>query len=125
VTEEKASAATAPAAQALIGSKVQEMVDGTPEIMKELMQQFITQKDLNDRVRIRMRMKSILDLVSVDTVYPKTAAPRPRPNPYAAGPAPYMLPPAPGGLGDGGVVADPVEVPGAVPAPQNDDILGG
>ncbi len=41
-----------------------------PQLMCELTALFIDAKDLNARVKIRARMKAVLDFISVDTSYP-------------------------------------------------------
>lgn len=120
-----------------VGEKIKSMLDAAPDTMAELMRAFIGSKDLNTRVKIRLRMKALLDLVAVDTVYPKVPARdmdhgggfgrvgRPMIGDYA----PAL--PAPGDMraemdnrveqavGGGAVVP----VPGAEPV-QNDEILG-
>ena len=59
------------------GPKIKEMIASAPDIISELMCEFIEKKDLNARVKIRMRMKALLDIIAVDTIYPKTAATTP------------------------------------------------
>lgn len=56
------------------GEKTKAVIAGAPDVMAELMRAFIEQKDLNARVKIRLRMKALLDLVAVDTLYPKNPA---------------------------------------------------
>lgn len=60
---------------ALAGETMRAMLARTPDAMRELMQQFIENKDLNARAAIRLRMKALLDMVSVDTAYPPLFAP--------------------------------------------------
>lgn len=123
-----------------VGEKIKAMLDGAPDTMAELMRAFIANKDLNVRVKIRLRMKALLDLVAVDTAYPKVPARdmgdavgggfgRVRPfQPVYAEPMPPVMGDLRGemdrrvveGVGGGGVQP----VPGADPVPQNDDVLG-
>lgn len=56
------------------GPKTKAAIDSAPEMMAELMREFIDHKELNARVKIRLRMKALLDLVAVDTQYPKSPA---------------------------------------------------
>lgn len=51
-------------------SLVAELQASAPGIMAELMRGFIAARDLNSRARVRMQMKALLDLFSVDTEYP-------------------------------------------------------
>lgn len=122
-----------------VGSKSKALVDAAPDTMAELTKLFIEAKDLNTRVKIRLRMKALLDFLAVDTVYPKVPARDMdhgrmgggfgRVGPAMYEPAPAL--PMPGDLRaemdqrvdaavGGGAVAP---VPGAE-AVQNDDILG-
>ena len=55
-------------------------VASAPKIMAELTRAFIEKKDLKSRVQIRLRIKAILDLLSVDTEYPASATPKPTPS---------------------------------------------
>jgi hypothetical protein len=120
----------------VMGDKMKALVEGAPDTMAELMRAFIQTKDLNARVKIRLRMKALLDIVAVDTVYPKVPArdmdhgggfmgggrPRLAVGHGYAEPAPMqaeMDRRVDGGMG-GGVLP----VPGADPVPQNDDVLG-
>jgi len=41
-----------------------------PDEMSELTKQFISKKNVNDRVAIRLRMKAVLDYLSTDTEFP-------------------------------------------------------
>lgn len=83
-----------------------------PEEMAELTKDFITKKNVNDRVAIRLRMKAILDYLSTDTEFPPNplikkdegkspardvaymAAPNQQNMAYAGGNAVYPLPAA-------------------------------
>jgi hypothetical protein len=117
-----------------IGGKIKTMLDAAPDTMAELMRQFIESKDLNTRVKIRLRMKALLDLVAVDTVYPKLPARDMDQGRGIGRGRPYepMVPALQGpmdvqaemdhrvGEGVGGGV---LPVPGAE-AIQNDDVLG-
>jgi hypothetical protein len=44
--------------------------------MSGLMERYIAQKNLNDRAKIRLMMKALLDLIAVDTEYPPIAKKR-------------------------------------------------
>lgn len=50
------------------------MASAAPALMAELMREFIQKKDLNARAQMRLRMKALLDLFSVDTSYPPVPA---------------------------------------------------
>lgn len=119
-----------------VGTKSKALVDAAPDTMAELTKLFIDSKDLNTRVKIRLRMKALLDFLAVDTIYPKVPARDMehgggfgRPRPMMGDYAPAL--PMPGDLraemdqrveaavGGGGVAP----VPGAE-AVGNDDILG-
>lgn len=54
--------------------KVLGWIEDAPDVMADLMKQFIANTELNARARIRLRMKALLDLVSVDTSYPPVPA---------------------------------------------------
>ncbi len=54
--------------------KVVGWIEDAPDVMADLMKQFIANTELNARARIRLRMKALLDLVSVDTSYPPVPA---------------------------------------------------
>ena len=54
--------------------ELQEMLERLPAVMGELMNEFIKHKDLNKRVEIRYRMKALLDLAFVDTIWPTNPA---------------------------------------------------
>lgn len=112
------------------GDHLKLVLEKAPELMAELMRQFIDKKDLNSRTALRLRMKALLDLVAVDTQYPPVAAlstgigrrperrlfeeqvmaqgPLYQDNPMMDAPPPAIAP-----------------IPGAVQAPNNEDILGG
>lgn len=120
-----------------IGEKIKAMIEGAPDTMAELMRAFIDSKDLNTRVKIRLRMKALLDLVAVDTVYPKVPArdldhgDRPLMGAGYVGRARPMfaeqMPPIQGEMDrrvDDGMGGGVLPVPGADPVPQNDEILG-
>lgn len=105
--------------------------DQAPKLMMELMCEYIEKRDLNERVQVKMRMKALLDLFGVDTVYPTVASIEPkRRDPgmiYGGAPAlgdyglpggrPQNIPIAPG---------DAVQaIPGAEPIGlNNNDITG-
>jgi hypothetical protein len=48
-----------------------------PALMAELTREFIENRDLNARVQIRMRMRAILDLAFVDTIWPTNSVKKP------------------------------------------------
>lgn len=81
--------------KSMIGERMQACIESAPAMMAELMKEFIEKKDLNDRVKIRLRMKALLDLVAVDTKYPRNpaidgAAGRPRNGGFAVAPQPII-----------------------------------
>jgi len=49
------------------GDKIKHLL---PEYMAELTQQFESKKALAERAKIRLKMKAVLDILSVDTEYP-------------------------------------------------------
>lgn len=51
-----------------------------PALMAELTREFIENRDLNARVQIRMRMRAILELAFVDTIWPTNALKKPPPG---------------------------------------------
>ena len=51
-----------------------------PALMAELTREFIENRDLNARVQIRMRMRAILELAFVDTIWPTNALKKPAPG---------------------------------------------
>ena len=53
------------------------MLGQLPALMAELTREFIENKDLNSRVQIRMRMRAILELAFVDTIWPTNALKKP------------------------------------------------
>lgn len=54
---------------------IKDGLDRTPEMMAALMKIFIQKKDVDSRVQIKMQMKALLDLASVDTTFPENALP--------------------------------------------------
>lgn len=122
--------------------KVVGWIESTPDVMADLMKQFIANTDLNTRARIRLRMKALLDLVSVDTSYPPVPALNPRQreedegdvggrrrrrrapqyfvNPPVAAPYPRRNPL----LEDDPEAPDVAPIPGAEQAQANEAILG-
>lgn len=91
-----------------------------PDVMRELTREFILNKDVNDRVSIRLRMKAILDFLSTDTNFP--------PNPLKEEPKPGSARQAAIAInGDGGIpfVAQTPDVQTTAPRRlDNGDILG-
>jgi hypothetical protein len=49
------------------------LLEKAPEMMAELTRSFQYNKDLNQRAKIRLQMKAVLDMLSVDTTYPSVA----------------------------------------------------
>ena len=115
------------------GEKVSQCLNNAPGMMAELMTEFIGDRNLNARVKVRLRMKALLDLVAVDTVYPKApgmdlGGRRDRAGQFhAAAPQPAVPMDLGVAMGDrvgGGGLGGPVlPIPGAEPI-NNDDVLG-
>jgi hypothetical protein len=111
--------------------KFDALISQSPELMSELMTDFISGKEYNARAKVRMKMKILLDLASVDTKYPDIPALSPQ-RPSRGDLANYVhngYPLAAGMLPGGGGRAlnqpgDGIEpIPGAYPERENDDIL--
>lgn len=108
-----------------LGPLARAAIDQAPDIMRELTEQFIARKDLNSRVRLRLRMKAVLDLISVDTEYPAVPALNPRQEPAGdgqgqGGPGAFAL------RHEMAAVPQAVAaIPGAEQAGDNDIVLGG
>ena len=66
----KAAAPPVPTA----GPMMTDLSKRVPDIMGELMKDFVERRDLNSRAQIRLRMKALLDLFSADTGYPPIPA---------------------------------------------------
>lgn len=97
-----------------------------PEEMAELTKDFITKKNVNDRVAIRLRMKAILDYLSTDTEFPPNPLIKKDEAKTPARDGAYMAAPGQAGLGyAGNVFALPAvePIPGA-PRVDNTEILG-
>jgi len=62
------------------GKELEAMLAQLPGLMAELTKEFIEKKDLNERVHIRMRMRALLDLAFVDTIWPTNALKKPEPG---------------------------------------------
>lgn len=62
------------------GEELSEMMGNLPRLMAELTRQFIENRDLNARVQIRLRMRSLLDFVFVDTIWPANSVKKPEPG---------------------------------------------
>lgn len=63
------------------------VLEDIPGLMKALTEQFIAKTELSERAKIRLRMKALLDFVSVDTTYPKVPNLDGRPTPAPPVPA--------------------------------------
>ena len=91
-----------------------------PEVMRDLTKDFITKRDVNDRVSIRLRMKALLDFLSTDTEFP--------PNPLKEEPKPGSARQAAIAVDVGGVQftgpAAEGQPAGARRRLENGDILG-
>jgi len=123
-----------------LGPLASDITRQAPDLMKELTQQFIDRKDLNSRVRLRLRFKAVLDLISVDTEYPPVPALNPMQergpqigDAIYAGGAPVL---GMGGrplrraiqdrvMADGPAAPAVAPIPGAEQAMDNDLVLGG
>lgn len=55
------------------GKELDAALGHLPALMAELTKEFIEKKDLNTRVQIRCRMRALLDLAFVDTIWPGNA----------------------------------------------------
>lgn len=66
-TAQKPPEAKAPEVLRSTSPTVAEYVGKSPQMMSELTQNFISKRGVNDRAKIRQQMKSILDMISVDT----------------------------------------------------------
>jgi len=62
------------------GKELQATFAQLPALMAELTREFIENRDLNARVQIRMRMRALLDLAFVDTIWPTNAMKKPPPG---------------------------------------------
>ncbi|MCI0547387.1 MAG: hypothetical protein L0027_08885 [Candidatus Rokubacteria bacterium] len=74
MADEKATAAPKDGVPAPAGPEMEALRGRAPAIMAELMDRFIAARELNGRARVRMQMKAMLDLFSVDTEYPPVPA---------------------------------------------------
>lgn len=120
-----------------MGEKLNASIESAPEVMAELMREFIENREQVARCRVRLRIKALLDFLSVDTIF--------QPNPLVNkgkvnGPAQMnmqspVVSDADGvfsGAGFGGVpvaMASAVPIPAAAPIPgvqvlDNSDIFG-
>lgn len=71
---------------------VQDAIDAAPEVMAALVRQFIEKKDVDCRVQVKMRMKALLDFLSVDTTFPPNPLPDSKVSPAReAAMAPYGI----------------------------------
>jgi hypothetical protein len=100
-----------------------------PDEMGELTKKFIQNKNVNERVSIRLKMKAILDYLSTDTEFPPNPLLKKDPAPTPARDMAMGFP-AIGMQANGGVFAQPVQALGPVePIAQaqrmdNTEILG-
>jgi hypothetical protein len=53
---------------------IEKALESAPDVMAALMKEFVEKKDVDARALIRVRMKALLDFVSVDTVFPPNPA---------------------------------------------------
>jgi hypothetical protein len=94
IMKPKPAAPPAPTA----GPMMTDLSKRVPDIMGELMKDFVERRDLNSRAQIRLRMKALLDLFSADTGYPPIPALSPSSRmgrgAFAAGGNDYMGAPA-------------------------------
>lgn len=69
---EKSEVQQQPAGDVLTkqSDNVVNFIKSSPAMMAELTQQFVSKKGLSDRAKIRLQMKAVLDMISVDTEYP-------------------------------------------------------
>jgi hypothetical protein len=99
-----------------------------PEEMANLTKRFIEQKNVNDRVSLRLRMKAILDYLSTDTEFPPNPLLKKEPGPTPARDMAFAAAPAIGIQGQnfyGNVQPLPVvEAIGPAQRMDNGDILG-
>ncbi len=103
-------------------AEIHDFISESPKTMFALMRDFVEKKDVNSRVAIRLRMKALLDFVSVDTEFPPNpmlkmdAAPAPAREASIYGAAAMEWP---------AQVARPVAIAGVDPQRiDNTDILG-
>ena len=64
-SETKPQAQKAP--DVLRPGSVDNFIKEAPKMMGELTKQFIDQRNVNQRAKIRLQMKAVLDMISVDT----------------------------------------------------------
>lgn len=105
-----------------------EIIAIAPQTMANLTKSFIENKDVNERVSLRLRMKAVLDYLSTDTVFPPNPLLKKEPGATPARDAAMNVGPqiayTPGG-NFGGIHAVPAVEP--IPAAQrldNTEILG-
>jgi hypothetical protein len=52
-------------------TQLEKMNEDAPQLMAELTEEFIKKPDLESRIKTRLRIKALLDMLAVDTTYPK------------------------------------------------------
>lgn len=119
---------------------IERMLAQIPDTMAALSREYGRKKDVNSRFDVRQRMKSLLDFMGVDTVFPPNPLVKPPTGPQPARDAAMMAAPnvrydanATGLLGGAGGFGAPINVapvPPVVPVPgapraaiDNSDIL--
>lgn len=70
IAMEQTAEQTEKKSEVLTATTVESHINDSPDMMFELTQQFIAKKSLNDRAKLRLQMKAILDFISVNTEYP-------------------------------------------------------
>lgn len=78
-------------AQGAAEKQIQAAIDAAPDVMAALVRQYIEKKDVDARVQVKMRMKAVLDFLSVDTTFPPNPLPDSKVSPARdAAMAPYI-----------------------------------
>lgn len=93
-------------------TKIERFKSDAPTMMKELTTDFIIQTDFKSRAKVRLKMKSTLDMLSTDTTYPKAKKEDETADAHAGGPRPRAE-----GRDEDEYVPEPSRM--------NDNILGG
>lgn len=69
-------------------AKYDEILKTVPDVIHALALDFRDNKDFNDRAKIKMRIKILLDLMGVDTAHPQKIEPKAAPEGYMNIPIP-------------------------------------